>query len=370
MPRRLLSLPLTLLSMAACSADAGVISAQETWKTDFEKSTVEMREIVSGGPPKDGIPALDDPKFEDVDRADRWLGDSEPVAVVRSGGQTHAYPLQILIWHEIVNDRVGDLPVSVTFCPLCNTTLAFDRRFDGKLLDFGTTGRLRHSDLVMYDRQTETWWQQATGEGIVGEYAGRQLTFVPANVMSWRDVRETFPDARVLSRETGYSRRYGENPYRDYDRRSGPFSWAFKARQDDRVPMMERVAAIELGGETVAVPFTALAQRKVVPVELGGEDLVVLWAEGTSSALENGSIAEGRDVGASAVFRTEVEGQSLTFEPAGRGRFRDRETGTAWSLAGIGLEGELEGRQLEAVPHGNHFWFAWVTFKPETRIVR
>ena len=166
------------------------IHAQEEWKTDFTKLAVPWDELVSGGPPKDGIPAIDEPSFQTIREADDWLEDREPVAVVRVGSSAKAYPLQILMWHEIVNDRVGDTPVSVTFCPLCNTTLAFDRRFGDLLLDFGTTGRLRHSDLVMYDRQTETWWQQATGEGIVGAHAGERLTFVPAPVLSWRDVKE------------------------------------------------------------------------------------------------------------------------------------------------------------------------------------
>ncbi len=118
--------------------------------------------------------------------AARWLGAREPVAVVTVGDEARAYPLEILIWHEIVNDIIADQPVAVTYCPLCNTALAFERRMDGAVLDFGTTGRLRYADLVMYDRQTESWWQQATGEGIVG-YAGRRLRFIPAPVMSWRD---------------------------------------------------------------------------------------------------------------------------------------------------------------------------------------
>ena len=359
------------LPLIACSGERAPVTAQETWTTDFSKSTVPMSEIVSGGPPKDGIPAIDDPVFIPVDRADRWLGDREPVAVVRNGTVVKAYPLQILIWHEIVNDRVGDLPVSVTFCPLCNTTLAFDRRFDGRLLDFGTTGRLRHSDLVMYDRQTETWWQQATGEGIVGEYAGEQLTFVPANVMAWSDVKSQFPEAQVLSRETGHQRRYGENPYRNYDRRQNPFSWAWKGRQDDRLPLMERVVAI--GGvesESVAVPFSTLAEERVVELDHEGEPLVVFWAPGTASALEATDMARGRDVGASAVFRSELDGDRLRFEEAGDGRFRDRETGSVWSLAGVAVDGPHAGRSLEAVPHGNHFWFAWITFRPETRVER
>ena len=161
----------------------------DEWKTDFSRHTVPLDEIVSGGPPKDGIPAIDHPMFVAVHEADRWLGQREPVVVVRLGDETKAYPLQILIWHEIVNDVVGATPVAVTYCPLCNTALAFDRRLDGRVLDFGTTGRLRYSDLVMYDRQTESWWQQATGEAIVGSLAGAELTFIPAPLVSWKTVK-------------------------------------------------------------------------------------------------------------------------------------------------------------------------------------
>jgi len=361
---------LAALALSACDGGTRALEGQESWKTDFSKHTVPLEEIVSGGPPKDGIPAIDDPSFVAVDDADGWLERREPVAVVEEGGEVKAYPLSILIYHEIVNDEVGGRPVSVTYCPLCNTTLAFDRRFDGRLLDFGTTGRLRHSDLVMYDRQTETWWQQATGEGIVGRYAGEELEFVPAPVMSWADVRAQFPDARVLSRDTGYPRlrsRYGTNPYQGYDR-GGPIRGFFRGESNDALPQMERIVAIDRGGESLALPFSRLRDEPVAHVQVGGEDLVVFWAPGTASAVDAGQIARGRDVGASGVFRPTLEGRELTFEADGDGRFRDEETGSVWTIGGRAVEGPLEGKALTRVPHGNHFWFAWAAFKPETEI--
>lgn len=148
-----------LLALPAVGA-----AQSDEWRTDFTKHTVPMEEIVSGGPPKDGIPAIDDPDFVSIRDAGRWLDGREPVIVVENAGDARAYPYQILIYHEIVNDVVGGRPLSVTYCPLCNTALVFERRHGERLLDFGTTGRLRHSDMVMYDRQTESWWQQATGE--------------------------------------------------------------------------------------------------------------------------------------------------------------------------------------------------------------
>ena len=341
------------------------------WKTDFSRHTVPLDEIVSGGPPKDGIPAVDRPRFVNVRQADRWLSDREPVVLVFLNGEAKAYPIQILIWHEIVNDELGGVPITVTFCPLCNTALAFDRRHAGRVLDFGTTGRLRHSDLVMYDRQTESWWQQATGRGIVGEFAGHRLTFISAPLISWKTFKETYPDGRVLSRETGHSKPYGNNPYVWYDRpQSSPIRGFFSGRTDERLPAKERVAAVELGGETVAFPFSLLAEKRVVQDEVGGVAIVVFWAPGTASALDDRRIAEGRDVGSSGVFRRDVNGRRLSFQPVGDGRFRDSETGSTWDILGRAVAGPLAGTQLDVVQHGNHFWFAWAVFVPDTRIVR
>ncbi|MDP9347896.1 MAG: DUF3179 domain-containing protein [Gemmatimonadota bacterium] len=337
----------------------------EPWKTDFSRRAVRSGEIVSGGPPKDGIPAIDRPRFETVRSADRWLAARDPVMVVEHGAAVTAYPLSILIWHEIVNDRVGGLPVAVTFCPLCNTALVFDRRLDGRVLDFGTTGRLRRSDLVMYDRQTETWWQQATGGAIVGTLVGRKLTRVPSATLAWRTVKELHPDVRVLSRETGFDRPYGRNPYRGYDT-GRPLSEFFFGEADPRLPVMERVAAVELGNGWAA-PLTELRKVGVAHAVVAGTPLAVFWSPGAASALDRSSISEGRDVGQTAVYDRRVAGRTLTFARAGGG-FRDRETGSGWTLAGRAVSGPLRGQRLRAIPHGDHFWFAWVAFRPETEV--
>jgi hypothetical protein len=327
-----------------------------------------LEEIVSGGPPKDGIPAIDEPRFVSVDEADDWLGDREPVVVVRQGQEVHLYPYQILIYHEIVNDVVGGRPVTVTYCPLCNTALVFDRRLGDRLLDFGTTGRLRHSDLVMYDRQTETWWQQATGAGIVGALTDERLEMVPGQSLSWEVARETYEHARVLSRDTGHDRPYGRNPYTGYDTGEGPIERFFGKALDDRLPAMERVAALTTMEPPVAYPFSTLSERRVIHDEVGGGDVVVFWAPGTASALDRGQISDGRDVGASGIFRTTADGRTLTFEPAGRTAFRDRETGSEWNVAGLAVSGPMAGHQLDALPHGDYLWFAWAAFRPDTDI--
>jgi hypothetical protein len=142
------------------------------WKTDFAKHSVPLSEFASGGPPRDGIPPIDRPKPTSQTEADEWISDREPVLAVEVGREVRAYPLQIMVWHEIVNDTLGGRPIAVTYCPLCNSSLVLDRRVRGRTLTFGTTGNLRNSDLVMWDRQTESWWQQLSAEAVVGELTG------------------------------------------------------------------------------------------------------------------------------------------------------------------------------------------------------
>lgn len=344
--------------------------ADAEWRTDFTRRVVPLTEIVSGGPPKDGIPAIDKPRFESVAEVERWLNDREPVIVVEAGNLARAYPLQILVWHEIVNDRIGELPIAVTFCPLCNTALVFDRRHAERTLDFGTTGRLRHSDLVMYDRQTETWWQQATGEGLVGRYAGDTLHMIASQTMSWSEFRRAHPRGLVLSRRTGYNRAYGRNPYVGYDAPGGsPLAEFFRAKLDARLPAMERVVAVRVGSDAAGYPFSVLREKNVANDLVGGTPIVVFWAAGTASALDRDRIAEGRDVGASGVFDRRVRGRTLTFEWQD-GAFRDKQTGSSWTLTGRAVKGPLQGARLTPVPAGDYFWFAWAVFRPDTRVWR
>ncbi|MCC6179885.1 MAG: DUF3179 domain-containing protein [Chloroflexi bacterium] len=279
---------------------------------------------------------------------------------------TRAYPLQILIWHEIVNDTVGGRPVTVTFCPLCNTAIAFDRRLDGVTYDFGTTGNLRRSDLVMWDRQTESWWQQITGEAIVGTLAGSRLTPVPAAIQSFSAFRASFPTGQVLSRETGFRRDYGRNPYVGYDDiASSPFLYSGPA--DGRLPPMARVVTVALNGEAAAYPFALLEQYGAVHDSVGGTPIVILFQKGTASALDAGRIAGSRDIGAAGVFAPTVESRALTFRAEG-GRLLDNETNSEWDALGRAVAGPLAGQRLQPIVHANHFWFAMAAFYPEVRV--
>ena len=278
---------LILLGIAHAHAYPG--SWDSEWpKTDFDKHNVDLGEIFSGGPPKDGIPAIDDPKFRPVAEIDD-LGPQEPVIALSVNEETKAYPLRILMWHEIVNDTIGGVPVTVTYCPLCNSSIVFDRRLDGQVLDFGTTGKLRNSDLVMYDRQSESWWQQFIGEGIVGVMTGKELKILPSRLESFERFKKRAPYAKVLVPNTLNFRSYGNNPYAGYDSRKRPYGF-FKGDLPEGINAMVRIVVVD--GEAWSLPL--LRSKGVIDV---GEGLEISWQAGQNSALDSRNISAGRDVG-------------------------------------------------------------------------
>ncbi|MEZ5912802.1 MAG: DUF3179 domain-containing protein [Paracoccaceae bacterium] len=252
---------------------------------DWQSAAVDLSTIRSGGPPRDGIPALDAPRFIDAATETRIDG-REPVLTLEMGGEARAYPIRYLIWHEIANDTVAGVPVAVTYCPLCNSAMVFDRRLDGKVLSFGVSGRLRQSDMVMYDRQSESFWQQALGQGIVGRHAGRDLTQLPAWMEDFATFRTRNPDGRVMD-EPDWRRAYGRNPYAGYD--SGrPFLYTGEDPPHGIDPL-ERV--VRVGNR--AWPFA----RLFTAGEIDEAGVTIRWEAGQASALDSARIAEGRDVG-------------------------------------------------------------------------
>jgi hypothetical protein len=341
--------------------------ASQQFRTDFSIHSVPYDDILSGGPPKDGIPAVDNPKYVSIEEADEWIRAVEPVLFVEIEGAARAYPLQILTWHEIVNDVLNDVPIIVSFCPLCNTAIVFERTLEGINYDFGTTGRLRYSNLIMYDRQTESWWQQATGEAIVGELTGAQLNFLPASIISWKDFKTQYPNGDVLSRDTGFQKDYGVNPYSGYDDINRPPFLYAGPETPDTLPPVARVIAAELNGEAVAYPYTILKEEVIINDTLGDTPVLAIWTAGTASALDTSYIRDGRDVGSALLFNREVEGQTLTFH-LNDGVVQDKETESTWNFFGEAINGPLVGSQLAPVISTNHFWFSWAAFKPETRI--
>ena len=335
------------------------------WPTDWSRRTIELGTLGAGIPatdPRDRIPPIDLPLFESIQDA-TWLDDREPGALVEVDGDVRFYSLSILTRHEIVNDRFGDVPVAVTYCPLCNTAIAFDARVDGQALRFGVSGLLRNSDVVMWDEGTTSLWQQITGEAVVGEFAGTQLDFLPTAIVSYGDARENFPDALSLSRETGFDIAYGANPYTSYSSSASPF--LFNGEVDDRYPALSRVVGVDVDGTIKGYPFQTLFDERAVNDTVNGVDVAVFWGGDTADALDSNIIANSQTIGTGIAFNRQVGDEVLTFTNNGDDTFTDAETGTTWSLLGVGLDGQLAGERLEPVAHRNEFWFAWAAFFPE-----
>ena len=338
------------------------------WSTDFCQSVVDFDDILVGNPVKNGIPSVTNPAMEQVETAADWLSERSPVIAVEHADEARAYPLAILMWHEIANDVIGDIPVAVTFCPLCNSSVTYDRRINDDVLEFGVSGLLRHSDLIMYDFETESWWQQLTGEGLAGVYAGELLDIVPSQVINFGSFAERHPDGLVMSRDTGHRRQYGINPYSNYDTRPGkPF--LFRGEVDTRVssPVAHVLAAV-VEGVPVAYPFTILSDLEVVNDVVGETPVAIFFQRGVASALGDYVIDNARDIGTAAMYEATVDGEVLTFSSNGNGTFSDDATQSVWNSYGEAIDGELAGRELRWINAFPHFWFAWAAFHPDSLV--
>ncbi len=336
--------------------------------TNLEKRSIDLDELIDGGPGKDGIPSIDDPKFVTQEEASEWLQDREPVISLEVNGEARAYPIQILMWHEIANDELGGVPVSVTFCPLCYSAIVFDRRHDGEVLEFGVSGLLRHSDMIMYDRKTDSFWQQFSGEALVGDYTGDFLTILPSQLISFEQFREAHPDAEVLSRETGHRRNYGENPYAGYDDiDNSPF--LLEEEVSDQISPMEKVVGVRTDSEVKGYAYSVTREKRVLHDTVGDEPIVIFHVDGMASAMDNRTIHQSRDDGATGVFSPIVDGEILEFE-YNDGVITDTNTGSTWNISGRAEKGPLEGTQLETKVYGGYFAFAWLVFYPETEMIQ
>jgi hypothetical protein len=291
---RVFAIACALLLASPAFADPGRWT-REGWKTDFSRTSIAFGEILSGGPPRDGIPSIDNPVFAAASEVST-ISDREPVIRLQVGDDVRAYPLQILTWHEIVNDTVGGVPVAVTYCPLCNASIVFDRRVGDRIFEFGTTGKLRNSDLVMYDRTTESWWQQFTGAAIVGEMTGEKLTLIPSRIMAFADFKSQNASARVLAPNNPGMRDYGRNPYAGYDSAAYPF--LYRGEMPDGIEPMARVIVVRTDGNPIVVTM-----EKVRADAFERDGYRVEWSGGVNSALDRPRISDGRDVGAVRVTK-------------------------------------------------------------------
>ncbi len=297
----------------------------QAWPTNWARRTIELDELrigIGAPDPRDLIRPIDDPIYENITSADEWLEDREQGILLDVAGEVIFFPIRILISHEIVNDQRGDVPFSLTYCPLCNSAAAFDRRVDGQVLRFGVSGLLRNSDLVMWDDATVSLWQQITGESIVGDFAGTQLTFLPTALVRWADFKANHPDGDVLSVDSGPFN-YGTNAYVGYTSRTAPYGRFFSGDQlDERYEALSRVVGVRVGEATKAYPFEVLAEERAVNDEFNGVPLVVLWgAVDTADPLDSGLIANGQAIGTAVAFDRRIDGRVPAFVP------RDTETG-------------------------------------------
>lgn len=360
--------PTTVSAEAASSAlPAGPSALDEPGSGEFPEPLVPLDEIISGGPPPDGIPPIEDPVFLDVADNLEILDPVESIVALEINGDARAYPIRVMIWHEIVNDTVGGEAVSVTYCPLCNSAVTYRREINGVETTFGTSGRLFASALVMYDRATESLWTHFDGKAIVGVLTGTQLEAIGSPLMAWGDFVNAYPTGKVLDwNETGFRRDYGRNPYEGYDDdTTQPF--LFRGALDDRGLAKQRVVGIALADEAVAYDLNSLSEGEAsaTNIVIADQNLVILWKAGQASALDEGILEEGRDVGSVGVFSRVIDGRSLTFVAEGD-QFLDEETESVWLISGNAISGPLEGSSLDRVEHLDTFWFSWSIYQPET----
>ncbi len=322
--------------------------SQGIQQTNGIKHIVPLDKIKSGGPPKDGIPSIDNPKFVSAAEA-AFVSDSDIVIGLEINGEAKAYPLFILVWHEIVNDHVGGTPVAVTYCPLCYTNQVFERVLDGNVVEFGTSGKLYNSNLVMYDRLTETYWSQALGKAIVGELAGQELKIIPFDVIKWIDWKTLHPDTVVLSTQTGHVRSYGVDPYGDYY--TNPRIIFPVDNDDNRMHPKEIILGFKHGDAIKAFKQKDLEASSIINDKVG-ETFVLLVSQYQENA---------------RAFDRTLDGVVLEFEFA-EGRILDTNTNSVWDFSGHAVSGPLKGSELERLAFSPGFWFEWVAFHPDTLV--
>ena len=324
--RLFLLMAMLLFAAAACSSDkamepgipdeaaevpepSGVNNPEIRQLPDGTKYLIHPDKLLAGGPPKDGIPSIDAPRFISVGEADRWLDDDEFGAAVLHKGVERFYPFQILVWHEIVNEVVAGDPVLITYCPLCGSVIGYERTINGETVEFGTSGKLYNSNLVMYDRLTDSYWTQIEGRAVIGDLTGTELKLFPVEVLMWGDWKAAYPDSEVLSRETGHVRVYGHDPYGNY---YSSREIIFPVENDDnRLHPKAVIFGIEIGGAAKAYPESALKAFPEVRDEINNVPLSIM-----------------RDsTGIVTITRLDTN---------------------------------------ERVPHERDFWFAWAAFHPDT----
>ena len=343
----------------------------QRWNTSFQIASVALTELHTSNLERFRAAPVDTPRFEDVEKADAFLDPRDPVVACAVGADARAYPLRYLVWHEAVNDMVDGQPLLVTYDPRTNAAQVYGRRLLGAAMRFRAADVLHRGGRLLWDSLTQSWWRQFTGEAIVGDLTGLRLQPRASLLLGFQEFRQMFPNGRVLgpaSRpERDETSDYGATNYAGYDSSRDPPPF-FDGVFDPRLAATARVLALEVNGEAAAFDFNHLADRRVLNDEVGGQPVVALWSPGALSVLDTPRITDARDIGMAAAYSRQVDGRLLSFELAD-GAFRDRETGSVWSLSGRALSGTLSGAQLPPLVHNAPFWWAWAAHYPETRLV-
>lgn len=309
------------------------------------------------------FPALQKPRQSPVAAVDP--ADTEPLAVLSAGRDVRAYPLSILLWHEVVNDTVGGIPIAVTYGPYTDTPAAWDRRTAaGRTLTLEASGKVYAGSLLLTDRQTRSLWLQPTGVAVAGPLKGQALTPVALALLPAGRYRGLAADGTLIDPQTGFDRPYGRTPYRGYDGRRAAPPRLFLRSGDRRLPPMSRVLAVPTAGAgAVAYPFDAIRRERLI---VDG-DRVVIWVDGVASALDAPIVARGRDAGSAVAYERVVAGRLLTFTATATG-MRDDQTASAWDLLGRAIAGPMKGQALRRVPAIRSFWFAWSALDPGIQV--
>jgi len=359
----------SLVPVTAAETRSIEIWRSEHWTTNFKIKKVLLSEIHRVGTTRDAIEPIDKPRFWNTRTARTFIDGREPVIAFAMNGDVRAYPLQVLLWHEVVNDVVGGEPVAVTYCPRTNTWRVFDRRVVDAAVRFGVSGNVRYGGLLMWDTLTQTWWQQLNGEAVVGDLTGIGLEIFPSLLVSYSDFQRDFPDGRVLSTEWPVVHApYGTTPYSGYESREIPSTY-LSGRLDTRLPATRRVLAMAVDDDALAVDLDSLVQQRTMNISVGNRPVVAVWFSGTVSVLDQTEIRNSRDTGTAMAYERKVGGRTLSFETTEEG-FKDRATGSMWNLWGHGIRGPLQGVRLSPIVHSNSLWFSWVATYPETRLFK
>jgi len=349
-------------------------NVKQKWKTNIKKRNINLEELTILLK-RNQIPPINNTVYISNDAVKDEFFKKEPVIVVKIDQGYYGYPISILMRHEIVNEKIGNLYYSVTYCPLCNTTIVFNREytFNNKnyIFKFGTSGMLRKSNLVMWDENTETWWQQFNGKGIVGTLKGKTLKRLPMMRISIKDFINNYPNGKILSKKSGYDKIsvYSKNPYANYDDIKTEKPRLFFEEVSDRLPAMERTIEVEVNGMRKIYPQSVLENVKVINDKVANKNIVLFYKKGVVSVLDKKDISKSRDIGTVVVFNPKIEEMVLEFVKNGR-YFRDKQTGSKWTITGQCISGKLKDKELNVETHSYHFAFVALSFYPDIEIYK